>query len=365
MAIDVKTKPKLEAAARENAKAAKLVKSVDDAAAAIDALLDKLLAETPVGKDDGGTMTDGDLEAGGMAQPAQGVTPKERRNYRGIEIVIDRPIGFKQAGVDANGNAWEREYKADYGYFPGTLGGDGEELDVFLGKAESDTSYWAVQRKADGTFDEYKVFLGYESREAAEQTYKDHIPMEYLASMTEVSFGLVKALRGVEPAEVLKRLVARAIGEQIQKQLTRTVELRLAGALDLETPSGEMAWLNVAKADTPAPIEQRYVLGPVLIPDVVDAQGDRYASDVIEAAAWGWMATFRNTGVQHRMLANDVIVPVESYVVREDTTIGGRPVRKGTWVLGAIIKDDALWDGVKRGAFTGWSIGGFAKKVGE
>ena len=61
------------------------------------------------------------------------MTPEERhaqvRSYLGktVTIVIDRPIGY----VHCKGEA-ALVYPINYGYIPGVLGGDGEELDVFL-----------------------------------------------------------------------------------------------------------------------------------------------------------------------------------------------------------------------------------------
>ena len=62
-----------------------------------------------------------------------GVTYKERkrlvRSYLGkvVDIVIDRPIGY----VHKKEN-YELHYPINYGFIPGVLGGDGEELDVYL-----------------------------------------------------------------------------------------------------------------------------------------------------------------------------------------------------------------------------------------
>ncbi len=44
-----------------------------------------------------------------------------------ITIEIDRPIGFVH---EKKGNVWT--YPINYGFIPGVLGGDGEELDVYL-----------------------------------------------------------------------------------------------------------------------------------------------------------------------------------------------------------------------------------------
>ena len=51
------------------------------------------------------------------------------RGYLGkiVKIGIDRPIGYIHKK-----EKYSLEYKINYGYIPGVLGGDGEELDVYL-----------------------------------------------------------------------------------------------------------------------------------------------------------------------------------------------------------------------------------------
>ena len=51
------------------------------------------------------------------------------RSYLGktVHISIDRPIGY----VHGKGN-YDLVYPINYGYIPGVLGGDGEEMDVYL-----------------------------------------------------------------------------------------------------------------------------------------------------------------------------------------------------------------------------------------
>ena len=51
------------------------------------------------------------------------------RSYLGqvVEIEIDRPIGYIHKK-----EKYSLEYKINYGFIPGVLGGDDEELDVYL-----------------------------------------------------------------------------------------------------------------------------------------------------------------------------------------------------------------------------------------
>lgn len=127
-------------------------------------------------------------------------TVKKTVEFQGITIKIDRPKGFVMRGTSRDGKAWERTYLYDYGYIPKTLGGDGDGLDVFIGPdAKAKDAFWAVQTKPDGSFDEYKAFLGFSSREEALKAYKDHIPAKLLDGITSMSLDMMKAMLGLSP----------------------------------------------------------------------------------------------------------------------------------------------------------------------
>ena len=106
--------------------------------------------------------------------------------------------------------------------------------------------------------------------------------------------------------------------------------------------------------------EERYLLGVVLEPDVVDAHDDIYGVDEVRRAAHGFMAQHRTLGLMHRWQINDAVTILESYLLPADADIGGARVRQGTWMLGVRIEDAALWQQVRCGELTGFSIGGTA-----
>ena len=56
---------------------------------------------------------------------------------------------------------------------------------------------------------------------------------------------------------------------------------------------------------------------------------------------------------------------LESYLAPTDFTIGELAVRKGTWLLAVRVLSDELWERVKTGDLTGFSIGGSARRVPE
>jgi hypothetical protein len=137
-----------------------------------------------------------------QGKPASPDSVKKTLEYEGLTIKLDRPKGFVMRGRDKKGTSWERTYKYDYGFIPNTEGGDGDGVDVFIGPVEKDQeAYWARQVRDDGSFDEYKVFLGFGSSAAAEQAFKDHIPAKYFDGIATMKIGLMKAMLGLAPAE--------------------------------------------------------------------------------------------------------------------------------------------------------------------
>jgi len=148
-------------------------------------------------------------------------TVKFKTEFQGIPINVDRPKGFIMKGKDAKGNAWARRYKFDYGFIPKTLGGDHDGLDVFIGSDKKHPyAYWAVQRNEDGSFDEYKVFLGFHSRDDAISAYRQHIPKKFFNGMMTMKVEMMKAMLGkVNPDEKIKRASASAFFEELQWML--------------------------------------------------------------------------------------------------------------------------------------------------
>ena len=131
-------------------------------------------------------------------KPSSPDSVKQTIVVSGLTVKLDRPKGFVMRGMDRAGKAWERTYGYDYGFIPGTQGGDGEGLDVFVGPTPAtDAAYWARQIKDDGSFDEYKCFLNFRSAKAAERAFKEHIPEKYFSGMFEVPLGAMKALLGL------------------------------------------------------------------------------------------------------------------------------------------------------------------------
>lgn len=110
---------------------------------------------------------EGDITAHEGEPPLQGFL-----DLHGMNIAVENPLGSKRSGVDRFGNKWEVTQENDYGYIVGTEDNTGEEVDVFVGPNHDSTKAFIVnQLGKTGGFDEYKVMLGYRTKEEAEQAY--------------------------------------------------------------------------------------------------------------------------------------------------------------------------------------------------
>ena len=107
-----------------------------------------------------------------QAQKEAGNYKKGHVNVGGFDITIENPKGSERTGVDKKGNKWSVKMNNHYGYFKRTEGKDGDQIDVFLGdNPESEIVFVVDQVNEDGSFDESKVMLGFNSIEDARDAY--------------------------------------------------------------------------------------------------------------------------------------------------------------------------------------------------
>lgn len=111
----------------------------------------------------------------------------------GMKIAIENPVASTRSGVDENGQPWQTQMSAHYGYFEDTLGADGDELDVFVALGtphDYDGRVFVIsQNDRHGNFDEHKVILGVTSKIIATQLYRSHYDENFngVGSIVEMS----------------------------------------------------------------------------------------------------------------------------------------------------------------------------------
>lgn len=109
------------------------------------------------------------------AQAEAGNYRKGRVRLQGMDISIENPRGSTRRGTDPDGNQWESQMAHHYGDIKGTTAADGDNLDVFIGpNPDADQVFVIDQVNDDGSFDEHKVMMGFDTQQAARQGYLDN-----------------------------------------------------------------------------------------------------------------------------------------------------------------------------------------------
>lgn len=102
--------------------------------------------------------------------------------FQGIPVNVEHPKGTLRTGVSPSGHRWSVRMLCDYGEVPGTIGGDNEPIDVFVGPHPAAPTAFIIHQKhimgdehrAPMTFDESKVMLGFHSQDEALAMWASH-----------------------------------------------------------------------------------------------------------------------------------------------------------------------------------------------
>lgn len=93
----------------------------------------------------------------------------------GLNVAIETPKGEERSGTDESGKKWKVNMKHHYGDIKGTTAADGDPLDVFIGpNPASDKVFTIDQTKKDGSFDETKTMLGFDTEKEAVKAYSSN-----------------------------------------------------------------------------------------------------------------------------------------------------------------------------------------------
>lgn len=98
----------------------------------------------------------------------------------------------------------------------------------------------------------------------------------------------------------------------------------------------------------------------VMVPDEVDLHGDITDEIEVAKACHSFNAHCRKSNLFHISNTNTFDI-VESYIAPVDFSLGGRFVKKGTWLCTVQVHDDDLWQLMKSGDICSVSIGAIAK----
>jgi hypothetical protein len=187
----------------------------------------------------------------------------------------------------------------------------------------------------------------------------------------QIANGISKSESSVKLDEELSNLWDEIEGE--------VVEMKEQG-LELEVPF-EVPEVDVVKSETAKAIgrfevskaveEKKFTLGPMYIPNTMDAHNEWTDDDELQKAVWQYVKSGdRRIRLQHN---RDVVAgewveimtfPYETEVsmMKSDGEAEQRKFPQNTVFLG-VLWEDWAWDKIKKGEIRGYSIGGRAERM--
>lgn len=204
-------------------------------------------------------------------------------------------------------------------------------------------------------YDEQAVYMPGESEEEYLNFYREAagLPLEVEEGEEQGDYPEEVEEPSYDRYEALRAIVAEVLKEDIQKARTSVSEM---------TKQFE-AYGEVTKVDT----EQRIVYGFASVVTkggevVVDRQGDVITAEEMEKAATNFMLGARNGLTMHKGEPTTTIVHSMPLTKQVMDAFGISSDKEG-WLIAVKVHDDDTWDRMKKGEFTGFSIGGRARKV--
>jgi hypothetical protein len=172
----------------------------------------------------------------------------------------------------------------------------------------------------------------------------------------------------LEGAHLTGALAATCEGETWQWQATSEAggsqqpeeALVAKRAEELVTATRFVPILKIDKA-------KRLVTGVVLEPGERDAHDDAVPREIVEKAAHRFLARYNEQtklGLMHEAFGDIGVELAESWVAPVKLRLGGEPVKEGTWIMSVKVVSDDTWAKVKKGQYTGFSVGGIATVPG-
>jgi inorganic pyrophosphatase len=134
-----------------------------------------------------------------------------RIDFQGLPISVENRKGSVRQWYDAhNDEHGETKMKYPYGYVRGTLGTDGDAVDVYVGPNEESTKVFIITQMKAPEFksvDEQKCMLGFNSAAEAKSAYLHHYNDErFFGSMKQMTIEQFKTKLSTHKGKLIKAL---------------------------------------------------------------------------------------------------------------------------------------------------------------
>lgn len=116
----------------------------------------------------------------------------------GLHVTVEHAKGtIRRLHDDAGNEVYKTHMYHDYGYFTGTKGRDGDEVDCFLGPVQTAKEIYVIHMKDMGPIksereDEDKCMVGFPSADAAKAAFLLHYPVKFYDGMTSLPVAVFK-----------------------------------------------------------------------------------------------------------------------------------------------------------------------------
>ncbi|MFI3273248.1 SNF2-related protein [Vibrio sp.] len=205
-------------------------------------------------------------------------TLQDRYQFQGLPISIENKAGSKREGIDPDGHKWSVPMHADYGYIRSTLGADDEGIDCYVGDNRKAEHVYIIKQHAiekvkkwgskycpdckehahdcacPDYFDEDKVMLGFDNKEAAKQAYLKQYDSDLflgpISTMSTVDFKAAINQAGGKKLDIPLQFVHDSAEEQV---LDRANIPQISGLLAANNINElEQAFLSLMEQKEPA-----------------------------------------------------------------------------------------------------------------
>jgi hypothetical protein len=144
-----------------------------------------------------------------MAAKNQAAGVVKRRVFAGFPIAVENEAGSIRLWQGPDGQQGSTKMKCDYGFIEGYLGGDGEEIDVYVGPDEDAQEVYVVHQLRAPQYkrwDEDKVFIGFASAQDAKDCFLAHRnePRAFGGMLTHPRAMFAAKLRARDPKSTSK-----------------------------------------------------------------------------------------------------------------------------------------------------------------
>ena len=118
--------------------------------------------------------------------------------FAGLNVAIENPVGSTRSG-----DGWSVKMSNDYGYIVGSIGVDGDAVDVFLGPNEFAPKVHVVHTKGNDVED--KVMLGFDSAAEAKAAFEaNYSSSKFFGSMDALSL-----------ADFTRKIFSKKLGKKV------------------------------------------------------------------------------------------------------------------------------------------------------